>query len=70
MIRTMPARPCPICRKPVSWETNPLRPFCSQRCKTLDLGAWASGAYQLPGESGQNEEGASEGASAPDMLDS
>ena len=48
MIPTMPVRPCPICRKPVDWEAAPTRPFCSERCKTLDLGAWASEAYKLP----------------------
>lgn len=48
MIRIMLVRPCPICRKPVPWETVPWRPFCSERCKTLDLGAWASGEYMIP----------------------
>ncbi len=52
----MLVRPCPICRKPVPWETSPWRPFCSERCKTLDLGAWASGAYQLPAESDEATE--------------
>jgi len=44
----MVIRPCPICRKPVFWETSPWRPFCSEHCKTRDLGAWASGEYALP----------------------
>ena len=32
---------CPICRKSVVWEPESLyRPFCSERCKLIDLGAW------------------------------
>jgi endogenous inhibitor of DNA gyrase (YacG/DUF329 family) len=31
------------------WDVrNPLRPFCSERCKTMDLGAWATEAYRIP----------------------
>ncbi|HTP66442.1 MAG TPA: DNA gyrase inhibitor YacG [Geobacteraceae bacterium] len=39
---------CPICRKPVSWKGNPFRPFCSERCKMIDLGAWAGEEYRIP----------------------
>ena len=39
---------CPNCRKPVNWEGNEFRPFCSERCKILDLGAWASEEYAVP----------------------
>ena len=35
---------CPICRKEVAGE-NPDFPFCSERCRILDLGNWASGKY-------------------------
>ena len=42
---------CPVCKKPVEWTpASKFRPFCSQRCKTNDLGAWATGRYQVPGE--------------------
>ena len=37
---------CPVCRAEVAWEGNPFRPFCSERCKTLDLGAWLTEAYK------------------------
>jgi endogenous inhibitor of DNA gyrase (YacG/DUF329 family) len=37
---------CPICRKPVS-EGDTEFPFCSQRCRILDLGAWASERYVI-----------------------
>ena len=40
---------CPICRKEVS-EDAPQMPFCSERCKLLDLGNWASERYSIPGE--------------------
>jgi hypothetical protein len=37
---------CPICKKLVR-STDPEFPFCSQRCRTIDLGKWASGAYVI-----------------------
>ena len=40
-------RPCPTCRKPTEWTANPWKPFCSERCKIKDLGAWASESYRL-----------------------
>ena len=42
---------CPICRQPTSWDDNPWRPFCSERCKLIDLGAWASESYRIEQES-------------------
>jgi hypothetical protein len=42
---------CPNCRKPAPWsEANRFRPFCSERCRLIDLGAWASEAYRMPAE--------------------
>lgn len=41
----MASRPCPICGKPATKEALP---FCSDRCQTIDLGRWASGAYAIP----------------------
>jgi uncharacterized protein len=39
---------CPVCNTPLEWsEKSPFRPFCSQRCKLTDLGAWASDAYRI-----------------------
>jgi endogenous inhibitor of DNA gyrase (YacG/DUF329 family) len=43
---------CPICGKPVSAD---VRPFCSPRCKTIDLGRWIDGAYRLPSEDEPDE---------------
>ena len=40
---------CPTCKKLVEWSvSNPYRPFCSERCKLIDLGAWADGTYAIP----------------------
>ncbi len=40
---------CPQCKAEVQWEDNPHRPFCSERCQLLDLGAWAEEQYRIPG---------------------
>jgi endogenous inhibitor of DNA gyrase (YacG/DUF329 family) len=40
---------CPTCGKKVEWiEQNKFRPFCSDRCKQIDLGAWAEEKYAIP----------------------
>ncbi len=41
---------CPICRKHVTREGNPFRPFCTERCKLLDFGNWADGNYSVPAD--------------------
>jgi len=48
---------CPICKKPVTLD-DPLMPFCSERCKLIDLGAWASEKYVIstPIESSLDED--------------
>ncbi|MGA9770807.1 MAG: DNA gyrase inhibitor YacG [Blastocatellia bacterium] len=38
---------CPICGKPTEWKDNPDRPFCSERCRVIDLGNWASEDYRV-----------------------
>jgi hypothetical protein len=41
---------CPTCQAPVEWTAqSPYRPFCSERCKLIDLGAWASEAHAIAG---------------------
>ncbi len=42
---------CPSCSGPVRWEGNASRPFCSERCKLADLGAWITEQYRVPGSS-------------------
>ncbi len=40
---------CPTCSAKVEWtEKNRYRPFCSERCKQIDLGAWAEEKYTIP----------------------
>jgi endogenous inhibitor of DNA gyrase (YacG/DUF329 family) len=42
-------RLCPICNRPIGAEeaAGVNRPFCSARCKTIDLGVWLSGGYRI-----------------------
>jgi endogenous inhibitor of DNA gyrase (YacG/DUF329 family) len=46
---------CPICKKLVKSD-NADFPFCSDRCRTIDLGKWASGAYVIPSPVEDGEE--------------
>jgi hypothetical protein len=52
--RTLKLR-CPICKKTVK-SVDPEFPFCSDRCRTIDLGKWASGAYVIPSVSDADEQ--------------
>jgi endogenous inhibitor of DNA gyrase (YacG/DUF329 family) len=51
---------CPACGARVAWEPESrFRPFCSERCKLSDLGAWANEEYRVPGppeEPGESHE--------------
>jgi endogenous inhibitor of DNA gyrase (YacG/DUF329 family) len=47
------AKPCPICRKPA---TEASRPFCSERCRDVDLNRWLSNSYVIPGPKDEDEE--------------
>jgi endogenous inhibitor of DNA gyrase (YacG/DUF329 family) len=48
---------CPHCGATVEWSTeNRFRPFCSKRCRLIDLGAWASEEYRVPDPSGPPED--------------
>ena len=49
-ISTSASYPCPRCQTPTTWTDNPYKPFCSERCKLIDLGAWASESYSIPAE--------------------
>jgi len=50
---------CPQCGATTDYAPgNPFRPFCSERCKLIDMGAWASGQYRIPSaEPGDEENG-------------
>ena len=45
IVRLKPARKCPICGKPA---TQASYPFCSPRCKDVDLNRWLSDSYRVP----------------------
>jgi uncharacterized protein len=48
---------CPACGgNSVYAPTNPFRPFCSERCKNMDLGAWASEQFRVPEKPPREEE--------------
>lgn len=50
--------PCPTCRRDAVYApANPWRPFCSERCRRIDLGAWASEQFRVesPLEHGDDE---------------
>lgn len=42
---------CPHCKMPVAWiPSNRFKPFCSNRCRLIDLGEWASECYAIPSD--------------------
>ena len=49
--------PCPRCGARREWSGNPWRPFCSERCKVIDLGGWLSGENAIPGEAAEDAGG-------------
>ena len=49
------AKPCPECGKPANPAT---KPFCSPRCRDVDLNRWLSGAYVVAGKEDEDEDGA------------
>jgi uncharacterized protein len=57
MARKRPIRlQCPTCKKPVK-GSDPEFPFCSERCRLIDLGKWASGAYVISSPLRDTDEG-------------
>ena len=48
---------CPTCGRPVEWsDQSAHRPFCSERCRLIDLGAWLTEQHKIPGEPGAGSE--------------
>ena len=42
---------CPTCKRPIEWsETFPFRPFCSDRCRLVDLNGWLTESHAIPGD--------------------
>lgn len=48
---------CPTCQREIDWSESPFRPFCSERCRLIDLGAWLTEKHAIPGEPVQDETG-------------
>ena len=59
-------RGCPICGKPPVREH---RPFCSGRCKQIDLGRWLGGTYRIPTDERREGEPAAEDKKAEDKQE-
>lgn len=49
-------RQCPQCSAQVQWPATPTYPFCSDRCRLIDLGLWARGDYRIPTDEPLDEE--------------
>ena len=47
---------CPICKKKFEYSSSKSRPFCSERCRDIDLGHWISGSYSVPSEQKLSDE--------------
>lgn len=57
---------CPQCGQEAVWSPeNPWRPFCSERCKLIDLGAWAAESYRIPAEENDPEQDPGSGSGTP-----
>jgi endogenous inhibitor of DNA gyrase (YacG/DUF329 family) len=46
----MPLLRCPVCRRSFNSEDSPSMPFCSDRCRQIDLGRWLDEGYSVPVE--------------------
>ena len=47
---------CPACGKATAYTAaNRWRPFCSERCRTTDLGAWATESYRIPASPAEDD---------------
>jgi endogenous inhibitor of DNA gyrase (YacG/DUF329 family) len=48
---------CPTCKRDVEWSpASQYRPFCSDRCRLIDLGAWLTEQHKIPDEAGTIED--------------
>jgi uncharacterized protein len=57
---------CPTCQRAIEWSDQfPYRPFCSDRCRLIDLGAWLSEKHAIPDNSSDGSDEAPVGADVP-----
>jgi len=48
---------CPTCQTEIEWDKkNVFRPFCSERCRLIDLGDWANETHRIPGSESNGSE--------------
>jgi endogenous inhibitor of DNA gyrase (YacG/DUF329 family) len=52
--KPLPIKPCPICGRPSASDT---RPFCSERCREVDLARWLTGSYVIPAAEHDEDDG-------------
>ena len=57
-----PMKRCPICKKPA---VEASKPFCSERCRDVDLNRWLSGSYAIPARDGDEEDEDGDGPGGP-----
>jgi endogenous inhibitor of DNA gyrase (YacG/DUF329 family) len=49
--------PCPTCGRPVEWsDASPYKPFCSERCRLIDLGEWLDEGHRIPGDEQEEDD--------------
>lgn len=61
---------CPICERPMDGRGPrewPQWPFCSPRCRTIDLGRWLGGSYRIEGPSTGEDPGADDEEASPSI---
>ena len=64
----VPTVTCPTCQRKVAWSADsPFRPFCSERCRLIDLGAWVSEQRGISGDESLPSDG--ESTAPPGLLD-
>jgi len=61
---------CPTCKQETKFEGNPFRPFCSERCKMIDLDNWLSGRYRISTPIDRREEAVTSQEIARESSDS
>ncbi len=49
---------CPTCQRELEWHSARFRPFCSERCRLIDLGAWLTEQHAIAGDATPGEEAA------------
>ena len=58
---------CSVCRKKTTWEENPWRPFCSERCKLIDFDKWVDEEYTIADEKKEEEQEKQKNGSLQDL---